>query len=93
MGPPGTRWSASTGRLDGTTVLITGSDIDEWVPEHRVRETAQVLTDLGADVVIRMYSGRPHVVSDEEVIEARAFLMEWLKHDHEQRPYSYDARR
>jgi phospholipase/carboxylesterase len=93
IGPPGTRWSASTGRLDGTDVLITGSNLDEWVPEHRVRETAQVLTDLGADVVIRMYSRRPHVVSDEEVVEARAFLMEWLKHDHEQRADSHDARR
>jgi predicted esterase len=55
-------------------VFITGSDVDEWVPLSRVRDTADVLTDLGAEVRRRLYSGRPHLVSEREIGEARNFL-------------------
>jgi phospholipase/carboxylesterase len=72
IGPPGTAWP--TVDLRGTRVLITGSDVDAWVPESRVRETARVLQHLGADVQLRIYTGRPHIVSDDEIAEARAFV-------------------
>jgi phospholipase/carboxylesterase len=74
IGPPGTDWQPSSRTLEGLRVLVTGSDVDEWVPEARVRETARVLTTKGAEVQLRVYTGRAHVVSDEEVAEARAFL-------------------
>lgn len=74
IGPPGTKWKTAAGTLDGLHVLLTGSDVDEWVPFSRVRETADVLADLGADVRLRLYAGRPHVVSDREIVEAREFL-------------------
>ena len=32
------------------------------------------LADLGADVRLRIYSGRPHIVSEAELVAARAFL-------------------
>jgi phospholipase/carboxylesterase len=73
MGPPGNR-SMRGKPLRGLKVFITGSDIDEWVPEESTRHTARVLSNFGADVTLRVYPGRPHVVSDEEVAEARAFL-------------------
>jgi predicted esterase len=60
--------------LAGTRVLLTGSDIDEWITEAQTRETARVLADLGADVRLRIYSGRPHIVSEAELVAARAFL-------------------
>lgn len=76
IGPPGTSWTALGGAsLRGLRVLITGSDVDEWVPEARVRETADVLSELGADVRLRIHAGRAHEVSEEEVVEAR----EWLQ--------------
>jgi phospholipase/carboxylesterase len=78
IGPPGTDWQPAARTLVGLRVLITGSDIDEWVPDARVRETAQVLTAKGADVQLQMYTGRSHVVSDDEIVEARAFLESWL---------------
>jgi phospholipase/carboxylesterase len=78
IGPPGTDWQPASRTLVGLRVLITGSDVDEWVPDSRVRETAQVLTAKGADVQLQMYTGRPHVVSDAEIVEARAFLESWL---------------
>lgn len=61
-------------RLDGMRVLLTGSDVDDWVPEHYVYETARVLTDLGADVTLRMYPGRPHIVNEDEIVKARELL-------------------
>jgi predicted esterase len=75
MGPPGTVWRpAGGGTLRGLQVFITGSDMDEWIPEERSRETARVLTDLGADVDLRIYPSRPHMVSNLELAQARAFL-------------------
>jgi predicted esterase len=78
IGPPGTAWRPAppATTLGGLPVLLTGSDVDEWVPEARVRETASVLTALGAEVRCRIYAGRPHIVSDEEVGEAREFIKE-----------------
>jgi phospholipase/carboxylesterase len=75
MGPPGTDWRPADGKtLRGLRVFITGSDVDEWIPEERTRQTALVLTNLGADVDSRIYPSRPHIVSNLELAEARAFL-------------------
>jgi predicted esterase len=76
IGPGGSPWRLSppATTLGGLPVLLTGSDIDEWVPEARVRETARVLASLGAEVRCRIYTGRPHVVSAEEILEAREFI-------------------
>jgi predicted esterase len=76
IGPPGTAWrlASPATSLGGLPVLVTGSEIDEWVPAARVRETADVLKTLGADVRCRIYTDRPHIVGDEEIVEARKLL-------------------
>jgi phospholipase/carboxylesterase len=76
IGPAGTPWRLTppATTLDGLPVLLTGSDVDEWVPEARVREAARVLTALGADVQCRIYPGRAHIVGDEEILEARELI-------------------
>jgi phospholipase/carboxylesterase len=74
IGPSNTTWIPARGTLEGLHVFLTGSDIDEWVPFARVRRTADVLTELGATVRVRLYAGRPHLVSDREISEAREFL-------------------
>jgi phospholipase/carboxylesterase len=73
IGPPNTVWR-SKGRLDGLAVLITGGDLDEWVPSPRVRETAEVLIGLGAVVETVIYADRPHLICDDEIARARALL-------------------
>jgi phospholipase/carboxylesterase len=65
MGTPGSDWEAIAPRsLNGLRMLLTGSDVDEWI--------------LGADVQLRIYKGRPHIVSEEEIDEARSFL-NWIQ--------------
>jgi phospholipase/carboxylesterase len=75
MGPAETHWHPAGGRsLQGLRVFITGSDMDEWIQEERTRETARVLEDLGAEVEMRVYPSRTHIVSNLELHEAREFL-------------------
>jgi predicted esterase len=75
MGLPGSHWKAAAPRsLSGLRLLLTGSDIDDWVPEQNTREAANLFRELGADVQLRIYQGRPHIVSEEEIDEARKLL-------------------
>ena len=60
--------------LAGLRVFLTGSDDDEWITEAQTRQTAHALADLGADVRMRIYAGRKHLILPEEIREARAFL-------------------
>jgi phospholipase/carboxylesterase len=74
VGPPDTVWPGSPDLLAGTRVLLTGSDADDWISEEQTRHTARILEDLGADVDLRIYHGRPHIVSEDEMTKAREFL-------------------
>jgi phospholipase/carboxylesterase len=82
FGPPGTVWHGTPQMLAGTRVLITGSDVDDWIPEARVHETASVLTGFGAEVTVRIYPGRAHEVSDAELTEAGAFIANAQSNSH-----------
>ncbi len=70
FGPDEAEWKGSPGMLSGTRMMITGSDIDEWIPETRVHATARALRNFGAEVEVRIYQGRAHEVSDAELLEA-----------------------
>lgn len=65
---------AYEGSLTGTPVFIGCSDIDPHIPLERVRETARVLTSLGATVTERIYPGIEHTITEEELKEARRVL-------------------
>jgi predicted esterase len=79
MGPPGSSWRPPHNKtLTGLRVFVTGSDVDEWIPESSSRETARVLENLGATVTLRIYKDRPHVVCDEELAEVRSLLEAFL---------------
>jgi predicted esterase len=80
MGFPGSDWKATAPpSLAGLRVLLTGSDVDDWVPEMNSHEAARLFRELGADVHLRIYPGRPHIVSEEEIEEARGLLMSLIK--------------
>ena len=74
FGAPGEVRSFPPDLLAGLRVLVTGSDSDDWIPEASTRETARLLSELGAEVRLRVYKGRPHIVSPEELAEARDFI-------------------
>lgn len=73
IGPPGAL-PEHTGSLDGTPVFLGCSDVDPHIPAERVRETADILRGMGADVDMRFYPGMPHTVNEEEVEAARALV-------------------
>jgi predicted esterase len=73
FGPPGSSWEAQAS-LAGTPVLISNSDHDDWVPWSRTHETAAALLRMGADVTMKLYPGRDHIVSADEIDEARSIL-------------------
>jgi phospholipase/carboxylesterase len=62
------------GDLKGLPIFISGSDADEWITEAATRRSAEVLAQLGASVTLRIYRGRPHIVAEEEIADAREFL-------------------
>jgi predicted esterase len=66
IGPPGTRWDVE-GDFAGTPVFLGCSDHDAHVPEFRVRETADVFSRMGANVIEQIYPGMGHTVSDDEI--------------------------
>jgi phospholipase/carboxylesterase len=80
MGVPGSDWTVGAPKsLAGLRVLLTGSDVDDWVPEYNSHEAARLFRDLGAHVQLRIFTGRPHIVSEEEIDEARSFLTGLIK--------------
>ncbi len=80
MGVPGSDWKSTAPRsLAGLRMLLTGSDADDWIPEDSTHEAARLFGELGADVQLKIYKGRPHIVSEEEIAEARTFLTALIK--------------
>ena len=73
IGPEGTKWPVGRA-LAGVPVYLTTSEIDEWVPAWRVRETQAWLKACGAAVETTIFPTREHVVSDEEIRSTRKLI-------------------
>ncbi len=73
IGPAGTRWPLRE-ELAGMPIHYSTSEIDEWIPLARARETIDWLTASGATVKAQIFRDRPHRVSEEEVGAARAII-------------------
>ena len=74
FGPEGTDWNGVPGMLAGTRGIITGSDVDEWIPESRVHESARVLRGFGAEIDTLICKGRPHEVTEAELRAAAQLI-------------------
>jgi predicted esterase len=73
IGPIGTTFEYP-GSMNGTPVFIGCSDVDAHIPVGRVKETAEVMTSLGASVDLRIYPGMGHIVNQDEIQVAQATL-------------------
>jgi predicted esterase len=74
IGPPGMPRDY-TGSFDGMPVFIGGSDVDPWVAQDLLRDTASVFEKMGADVDFRTYPGMGHTVNQDEIDRVRALLL------------------
>jgi phospholipase/carboxylesterase len=73
FGPEGSRLDYE-GYMDGTPVFLCTSDPDPFVPPVRVRETADVLRDMGAQVTLQIQEGTKHVITEEGRVGARDLI-------------------
>jgi phospholipase/carboxylesterase len=62
------------GDFNNTPVLITTGDPDPHVPVNRVNDSAEMLKELNADVSLKIYKGRQHTISHEEIVLANEIL-------------------
>jgi phospholipase/carboxylesterase len=56
-----------SGDFNGMPVFIGTGNPDPHVPLYRVNESVRILKELHADVHFRVYDGRPHTVSQDEL--------------------------
>jgi phospholipase/carboxylesterase len=62
------------GDFNNTPVLITTGDPDPHVPVSRVNDSVEILKELNADVTLKIYKGRQHTISHEEIVLANEIL-------------------
>jgi predicted esterase len=72
-GEAGSVWPP-TGSLSQTPIFLSSSEVDEWVPPARVRETAAVFEQMQGQVSCHIYANRPHEVCEEELAAVRHWL-------------------
>ncbi|GAA4319852.1 dienelactone hydrolase family protein [Mucilaginibacter gynuensis] len=59
--------SRYSGDFKNTPVLITTGDPDPHVPVSRVEESNVILTDLNAQTTVKVFKGRPHTITQQEI--------------------------
>jgi len=63
------------GDFGQTPILVTTGDPDPHVPVSRVNETVSLLKKLNANVTLKIYKGRQHTVTTEELALANSILL------------------
>ena len=64
---PKVRTETYSGHFNGTPVFLGCSDVDSHIPAERVRESGELLRQLGAEVTVRLYPGMAHTVNADEL--------------------------
>ena len=78
IGPEDTQWEA-TGSLNRMPVFLSNGDQDPWVPLDRTIQTLEVFMAMGAHAELKVYPGRSHEVSDDEIMISRALLQSAMR--------------
>ena len=61
------RLSNYSGDFEQTPILVVTGDPDPHVPVSRVEQTVAQLTKMNANVLFKVYKGRPHTITQEEL--------------------------
>ena len=64
-----------SGDFAGTPILITTGDPDPHVPLSRVEESVAQLNVMNANVLLKVYKGRPHTITEEELELAEQYVL------------------
>jgi phospholipase/carboxylesterase len=64
------------GDFQGMPVFIGSSDPDPHVPVSRVRESAQILEAMHADVTEKIYPNMGHTITEDELLFANRLIFE-----------------
>ncbi len=63
-----------SGNFNGTPIFIGTGNPDPHVPTERVKESADILEKMNAKVHLKVYDGKPHSVSPDEIEEANRLI-------------------
>ena len=63
-----------SGDFKGTPIFIGTGNPDPHVPVSRVNESAGIMQKMGAKVSVKIYEGRPHTISQDEIEQANALI-------------------
>lgn len=59
--------SKYSGNFEGTKVFISNGDQDPHVPLTRSKQSKEVMDRHGAHVTLKVYKGRPHTITEDEI--------------------------
>ncbi|MFA6863474.1 MAG: dienelactone hydrolase family protein [Dysgonamonadaceae bacterium] len=63
-----------SGDFNDTPVFLGTGNPDPHVPVERVKESAKILEKMNAKVHLKVYDGRPHTISQDEIDEANRLI-------------------
>ncbi len=63
-----------TGDFNETPIFLGTGNPDPHVPVERVKESANILEKMNAQVHLKVYEGRPHTVSQDEIDVANQLI-------------------
>jgi len=63
-----------SGNFNETPIFIGTGNPDSHVPIERVNESVSILQKMNAKVQLKVYDGRPHTISQEEIEEANRLI-------------------
>ncbi len=73
IGPVGMRWESNQDYAN-MPVFLGCSNVDPFIPETRVLETARFFEKGGAQVVTKIYPDMEHTITNEEIEDALLYI-------------------
>ena len=64
------------GDFKGTKVFISDGDCDPHIPLIRAKQSKELMEKLGAKVTLKVYEGRPHTISEDEIEFVKENIMD-----------------
>jgi phospholipase/carboxylesterase len=67
------------GDFEGTKVFISDGDEDPHIPLIRAQQSKELMERLGANVILKVYEGRPHTIIEDEIKFVRENIIYSIK--------------